>query len=253
MRRLLLIVFLALIPPQSGCHQVAHAHNGKLHIVVIGDDYTAADEARFEAAAGRAINTVLDTEPFRSRPDVLDFKVLFSTADVGCKRSATTTRLITCNAAWAGQIISAAGMEYDHIFVLVKTSGYGGSGGNLSVSYDGDQLPGVITHEWGHWFGLFDEYLLSATNGPVDVFVRQNCGGQPPPADLADWTGATKPCRYQNWYRQKVLLANGARVSSVMYALTKYVNGGDGKARFQFTPAALAIIHRRLDQFAASG
>lgn len=250
---IVLILFLALVPPR-GCARPAYAHRGQMHVVVTGDNYTGTiqDQARFEAKAATAINAIRNTEPWKSRVDVLDFQIYYQTADLDCKHSTQPgmSRLITCNMAKVTAAVNAAGLDYDHIIVLVKDSTYGGGGGSLTVSGDTVSLEGVIVHEFGHQFGLYDEYNLSSINATtLNPETRVNCWGGPTPPQEGGWLGAATGCRYPNWKRQRVLIA-GSYKNSVMHTLSKYTI--NGVSQFVFTPIAAIKIQTRLDQWAAS-
>lgn len=240
--RALLLAFGFLLLPPSGCLNLALAHEGKLHIVITGDRYTDADAGRFSQKAALVKITILAAEPFTSYADSIDFQTLFNTAPLNCQYSATITRLLTCPVSTVTGMVNAAGLSYDTIIVLVKSGTYGGSGGTISVSYDGDKMPSVVLHEFGHAFGgLLDEYKLSSTNGNVSNQIIANCYTGTTPT-TPEWLGWALTCKYPNWSRQKAVKADGSLVNSVMKSLSYKL----------FSPVAQERIHGRLEQMKQS-
>lgn len=221
MRRWLLcgLLGLGMVPPQSGC--TAHAHEGKLHVAIVGDKYTEADHARFDQDAAKITAALLTFSPYSEYAESIAFQPVWNLTPLDCKHSATMTRLITCSSSKASAAVNAAGIEYDHIIVVVKDGSYGGSGGSLTVTYNGSSMVEVVKHEFGHTFGgLMDEYLLSSSNGTVQNRLQANIY-------LAPIVPVTIPGKWvpkgnrPNWSKQKVIRADGSTTSSLMEALGK--------------------------------
>jgi len=64
--------------------------------------------------------------------------------------------------------------EFDQIIVLVNTPRYGGSGGAISVSYNGGASANMNIHEVGHSFAnLADEYTYGQENVPIKYEPHQ--------------------------------------------------------------------------------
>lgn len=249
MRRagLFLVWFLAMVPVQGGCSRNVQAHEGKLHIAVVGDRFTEADAEAFQGYADRARNAILGTSPWSEEPEIIEFTNVFNTEPLGCKQSTSTTRLMTCPGNTVTERVNRAGAEWDKIIVIVKTTAYCGSGGGITVACTGSNFEAVLVHEFGHSEGgLYDEYKLYNSNGSVTNQAHANCwAGSTPPA-VPEWSGAATPCKYPNYRRQKVRLASGTRVNSIMYELKKYDADGDGDKEFVFSPIAAQKLRDRL-------
>ena len=219
---LLGLLFLALIPPQHGCR--AEAHEGKLRLAITGDKYPTTGEAHFYADAAKIQQAILHTSPFDEYADIIDFKVVWNASSLGCTHSTTMSRLITCNMAQTTAALNTAAVDYDHIIVVVNDGSYGGSGGSLTVTYNGAQMVEVVKHEFGHTFGgLLDEYLLYGSNGTVQNRLQANIY-------LAPTVPATVPGKWTvkgyrpNYSKQRVVKADGTFTSSLMEALGKPFN-----------------------------
>ncbi len=227
---------LFLLIPPKGCATTAEAHEGKLHIAVIGDRYTAADLPRFRTDAAKAQATILATEPYKTHAAIIAFTVVENTTDLDCEYSATMARLLSCSMSKVTGAVNAAGVAYDHIIVLVNSGTYGGSGGSLSVSYNGSLMGNVVVHEFGHTFGgLLDEYQLSS----ADVFTAEafshNCYLTSPVPSTVEGTWAAT-CKYTKWSRQKAVKADGTKVDSIMKDIRKRIHN----------PISIQEIEKRL-------
>jgi len=189
------------------CETAEAATDGTLDVTFVGDNYTAADVALFSQDVDRAITHMLTYEPYTSRTSqILFHSVDNTTVDLGCVHDATMDRLIVCNNATVVSVVNDAGAPYDKIIVLVNDPNYGGSGGAITVSYNGGYEPQVTVHEFGHTLGaLLDEYNLYSTNGTTDSLTYANCYAGTPPDTT--WTGVVASadyavgCKYPNWYR----------------------------------------------------
>lgn len=191
-----------------------------LDIAFIGARYTPADLTKFHNDVSRFSKYLLTVEPFKSRASQIYFHYVDNTADLGCTYQG---RLLICNQTLAIAAVTSAGVPYDKVVVIVNSSIYGGSGGDLTVAYDGtDYGSQVFVHEFGHSLGrLLDEYNLYTAKGTIDTAVRANCYAGVPPA--LTWQSLVPPtdyrigCDYPNWYRSSP--------SSIMLTLaTPYFN-----------------------------
>ncbi|WP_165230225.1 Ig-like domain-containing protein [Aquisphaera insulae] len=187
-------------------------HDGYLDISFIGDRY--ADMAQFHADVDRAASALMTYEPFKSRADQIRVHAVENTTSLGSAYSGgPIERLLVVNEATARSIVDASGFPTDVVGVLVNASTYGGSGGSVAVSYNGDQMGPVFAHEFCHSFGrLYDEYSYG-TSGPLDGQIHDLDGAVPggnvyagvPPA--ASWSALVAPDEYYlgagltNWYR----------------------------------------------------
>lgn len=177
-----------------------------LNITFIGDKYTSSELDLFHNDVNDFIDKLLDYEPFLTRNSQIIFHYVDNIADLGCYHYETMTRLIICNDALVIQEVNNNATPYDKIVVIVKDTEYGGSGGGLSVAYNGSMGSLIFVHEFGHSFGgLLDEYVYSADSGLIDNVTVSNCYSGNPPAE--EWEDVVIPsdynlgCSHPNWYR----------------------------------------------------
>lgn len=109
-------------------------------------------------------------------------------------------RLLVCDAGKATTLASKC--PADNVMVVVNSAQYGGSGGSVAVSYNGDVAIGVLVHELGHMLGLDDEYSYG-TNAAAGKSPRANCDSS---NTCTKWnavagTSCNQKCSYENWYR----------------------------------------------------
>ncbi len=154
----------------------------KVDLVILAEGYTKLEMNKFFDDARRVTGYLFDEEPFKSEKDKFNviavftpsidsgtdipgenvykntvFNSTFYTFDLD--RYLTTSDMKTIYDA-------AAGVPWDHIYVLVNTERYGGGGfyNFLSICTSDNQLTKeVFIHEFGHGFaGLGDEYYTSS-------------------------------------------------------------------------------------------
>jgi hypothetical protein len=153
----------------------------KVDLLILGDGYTAAEQPKFRKDAERLVETLFDTEPFKSRK--ADFNVWGlcpPAAESGISRPSTGVHrrspigasydtfgseryvLTFDNRAFRD---AASYAPYDVAEILVNGKTYGGGGiYGLYATVAADSLwaPYVFVHEFGHHFaGLADEYYTS--------------------------------------------------------------------------------------------
>jgi hypothetical protein len=153
----------------------------KVDLLIMGDGYTQADMAKFEADARRLAKHLFTVSPFRERAN--DFNVwalAVPTQESGISRPSTGVHrasplgtrydifgseryvLTLDNRALRG---IAQHAPYEFIEILVNNETYGGGGifGQFSTAAAGNEwAPYLFVHEFGHHFaGLADEYYTS--------------------------------------------------------------------------------------------
>jgi hypothetical protein len=180
---------------------VESASDNYLDIAFVGDDYT--DMNQFAQDAERAASFMVGLEPFKSRATQIYFHQVENTSDLRCYFH--TDRIILCDYSSIYSAVNSSGVPYDKVIVLYNTPQYGGSGGDIAMSYNGIQEKEVVTHEFAHSLGLLlDEYTLYG-QGPIDGRVQKNCySGIPPASSWSNMVGKDDyalGCNYQNWYR----------------------------------------------------
>ncbi len=169
----------------------------RVDLVIMGDGYTAAQEAEFLTDATDLENAFFGVTPFDEYRNLVNVTALFTaSAESGadhppydasctnsfncCKDSAMqndhlqgtfvdtaiggrycTSHIHRLLVVSTSAVLAAASAvpEWDKIIVMVHDSTYGGSGGSLSVTSTHSSAVEIARHEYGHSFGrLADEY-----------------------------------------------------------------------------------------------
>ncbi len=172
--------------------------SNRLDIVVLGDGYTAAQQADFAADAKTLVDSVFSVDPYSSYRDFVNVVGLFvpstqSGADHpaysgGCSNFDPAPTCCPDNTATASATFvdtrydstfcsygierllvpldlgtiyadAAAYPQYDQVMMAVNDAEYGGSGGEIATASDNALAPQVLQHELGHsLLALDDEY-----------------------------------------------------------------------------------------------
>jgi hypothetical protein len=152
----------------------------KVDLLLLGDGYTRAESAKFEADARRLVKILFSTSPFKEHAS--DFNVWGlcpPAAQSGISRPSTGVyrdSLATYDAFSSERYVLAFDNQrlrrvaqfapYEFVEILVNGRTYGGGGiFNLysTVAVDNAFANYVFVHEFGHHFaGLADEYYTSA-------------------------------------------------------------------------------------------
>ncbi len=153
----------------------------KVDLLLIGDGYTEAQMAKFQADARRLVDRMFALEPYKSRRGDFNVRaVAVPEAESGVHNPRTgemrRTRVGTeynvfdseryalalDNRGWR-DIASAA--PYDAVEILINNRYYGGGGifnDHAAVAVDSGSADYIFAHEFGHHFaGLGDEYYTS--------------------------------------------------------------------------------------------
>jgi hypothetical protein len=168
----------------------------KVDLLVLGDGYTAAEEAKFVADAKRLTGLLFGKyEPFRSRMSDFNVRLLFLPSEKSgvlrpfskiWRRTPLSAQydifgseryVLTYDDRALRNAASAA--PYDAVEILVNDTRYGGGGiyGDQATAAAGTAWAEyVFVHEFGHHFaGLADEYYTS------DVAYETGAEGRPEP------------------------------------------------------------------------
>ncbi|MBI3541723.1 MAG: hypothetical protein HY075_00390 [Deltaproteobacteria bacterium] len=179
---------------------------GYVDVTFVAEGYAGTKGmAQFLSDAKTYREYLLTYEPFRSNANAFRFHAVENEESLGCGRAASIPRLITCDVSKAKRAAKKAGVPFDKIVVIVNDADYGGSGGEISVTYNGRRGDRVFVHEFGHSFGrLKDEYVAYDGDGEIDGKPHANCFAGKPPA--SEWDGTREAdyrlgCTYRNWYR----------------------------------------------------
>ncbi len=156
--------------------------HAKVDVAILGEGYTAAEEAKFRADLARFTKILLAFEPYASLKDRFNIRgVLKPSQDSGCSEPSHGSYKRTPVGATFDSLGSeryvltednramrdlAAHVPYDAIMIMVNSPRYGGGGiYNLFSTFTTDDQwhEYIFLHEFGHSFaGLADEYYTSA-------------------------------------------------------------------------------------------
>ena len=149
-----------------------------IDVVILPEGYTAEEMEQFYSDAGKAVESILSHEPFRTLQGRFNFlAVNLASQESGVsiparnvwKKTAlgshfdtfyTERYLTTLRLRNMHDMLS--GIPYEHIIILANTDNYGGGGiynsYTLTAAHHSTE-PKVVVHEFGHSFGgLADEY-----------------------------------------------------------------------------------------------
>ena len=153
----------------------------KLDLLILGDGYTAAERGKFQRDAKKLSETLLGTEPFKSRRADMNVWGLSPAAEesgvsrpsqgihrrspVGAAYDAFDSERYVLTFENKSFRDIAMNAPYDVVEILVNSATYGGGGiyGLYStVAADSVWAPYIFVHEFGHHIaGLADEYYTS--------------------------------------------------------------------------------------------
>ena len=173
-------------PPDTGILTVdAHLGgdpHGCVDVAIVGEGYTSAEAAKFEADVRRFARVMLDHEPYSSYRQQINIRgVLLPSQESGCDEpsrgvyrrtvlgctfdSLESERYLLTENNRALRDIARA-VPYDVVYIMVNHERYGGGGiYNLFCTFTSDNQWSeyVFLHEFGHHFaGLADEYYTSS-------------------------------------------------------------------------------------------
>lgn len=162
-------------------------------IVLIGEGYTASEQAQFVQDAQDFVDFFFETPPFSTNCSTFNFwRVDVASTDSGADDPATCSdgstgsgampatyfdatfcgdgdirRLLVSNNATAMNVANAQVAGWDSVVVIVNSNQYGGAGGQIATtSTSGADWPSIAIHEYGHSaFALGDEYEYYAGCG----------------------------------------------------------------------------------------
>lgn len=198
------------LPAVRAVHETGPASE-RFDFVVVGDGYT--DHTTFFADVGRFKDALLAMEPYRTFTDRINIWAVptatsASSSALQCKHDCQgIDRLICCDEGAAIAAARSAVPGSESVLVLVSSTKYGGSGGNIAVGYSGPQMATVMLHELGHTLGLDDEYVYEGGDASVYAGAKAgvNCAGESPPhwahwMDVPD-VGEYGGCRFNTFTR----------------------------------------------------
>lgn len=174
--------------------------NRAFNVVLLGDGFTAAQQAAFDAAAAAFVTAFTTTPPFDDlRPAINVFRVNVRSTDSGADDPTSAPggtgatartyfdatfggngirRLLLCNTATVLATAAAQVPEFTLALLVVNSTIYGGAGGAIGTYSLAAGATEIAIHEAGHSaFGLADEYPYYAGGNEPD---RANHPGPEP-------------------------------------------------------------------------
>ncbi|MGW2395285.1 M64 family metallopeptidase [Kitasatospora sp. NPDC001664] len=213
-------------PVQGDGDVSAVVHNGstaaKLDVVVIGDGYTAAEQAKFHSDAATKWQEITAVEPYASYRSLFNVWAVDAVSPesgvTGDPDRATTRRTALGSYFWCGDVerllcvdtdaverYAAKAPAADLVIVVANSAKYGGAGYNdvsselgysgIATVAGGNAKSGqVAVHETGHSLGkLADEYWYDGQGGYT--------GKEPAESNLSKQTLAQMKRTKTKWYR----------------------------------------------------
>ena len=163
----------------------------RINLVILGDGYTASEQAAFMQDATFVSNYLMNKPPYSNYKNYFNVYALkVISQESGVKHPGTasdvtepvipvsnptnyfntsydtsgTHRCIYGNTTKVTQTLAANIPEFDIALILGNDTEYGGCGGTYAFLSRNDQAPDVAYHELGHSFGkLADEYWFSGS------------------------------------------------------------------------------------------
>jgi hypothetical protein len=205
--------------------QVTGAPAQRFNLVIVGDGYTASEQAEFRANVDKHLNVLWTLEPFKSyRSYVNVYAVEIESAESGvdCDPSLDAPRRDTplnmgfwggCNPNSVQRLLTVDGTAANRyadlvtgttranrqLLALGNSDTYGGAGGANATASGGNALSALITpHELGHSLGGLDDeydYLQRGVRGGAHT------GGEPGSVHHTLLTEDQLLARQQKWWR----------------------------------------------------
>jgi hypothetical protein len=182
------LLFLLSCAPEPPCSVVSYNNENAMNIILFPDGF---DSPRQEALGEYIIETIKGKEPFKSRPYFNVYRIEnYNTSICAPYRPETIyggygspLPPLNCSVAQVTALVSSCNIEKGKIIIMTSDNVASQTG----ISYDEsgvmfmdmkNQVPEVIQHEFGHFFGLVDErpklwsYALGAGRQPAPNCVK---------------------------------------------------------------------------------
>lgn len=199
--------------------------DNRIDLLFMGDGYILEDSTLFRNDVISFINHLFGTSPYNEYYNFFNIHLVYvisqergadhpelqppvyrNTALNATYNCDNIPRLICANLDTIYNIAQTTFPYYDKIIVLINDPVYGGSGGTISISYNGSWGRWVFNHEFGHSFGyLLDEYLYANQPGTVNGC---NCDNNSTTPKWHPWitigspgVGAFPGCSWSNYFR----------------------------------------------------
>ena len=195
MKKILLLLMISQLCFSQVFETVPILENGprdkRINMVILGDGFTAGQQADFVADASNLVDYLFNKSPFNQYKNYFNvYAVKVISAESGVKHPGTATdvtepvfavsnpnnflgttfdvgvhRCVYSNTTNVVSSVLASNVpDFDIAFVLGNSPEYGGCGGTYAFVSNHPAASEIVVHELGHSFGkLADEYWFSGT------------------------------------------------------------------------------------------
>ncbi|KEY18442.1 peptidase M64 domain-containing protein [Kaistella antarctica] len=195
MKKILLLLMISQLCFSQVFETVPILENGprdkRINMVILGDGFTAGQQADFVADASNLVDYLFNKSPFNQYKNYFNvYAVKVISAESGVKHPGTATdvtepvfavsnpnnflgttfdvgvhRCVYSNTTNVVSSVLASNVpDFDIAFVLGNSPEYGGCGGTYAFVSNHPSASEIVVHELGHSFGkLADEYWFSGT------------------------------------------------------------------------------------------
>ena len=179
------------------------ARNKRINMVVLGDGFTAAQQADFVSNATTLVNYIFAKAPFAQYKNYFNvYAIKVISAETGVKHPGTasdvtepvipvsnpnnflgtsfdvggTHRCVYSNTTnKVTQVLASNVPDFDIAFILGNSTEYGGCGGTYAFLSKHASANEIVVHELGHSFGkLADEYWFSGSGESPNKTTNSN-------------------------------------------------------------------------------
>ncbi|QOW11514.1 T9SS type A sorting domain-containing protein [Kaistella flava (ex Peng et al. 2021)] len=203
----------------------------RINMVVLGDGFTAEQQADFIANATSLVNYVFSKQPYAQYKNYFNvYAIKVISAESGVKHPGTATDVtepiitVTNPNNFLGSSFDVGGThrclysnstnkvtnvlasnvpDFDIAFILGNSTEYGGCGGTYAFLSKHSQANEIVVHELGHSFGkLADEYWFSGSGESPNKTQNSNIASN----KWKNWSGTNGVGIYAyeenpNWFR----------------------------------------------------